>query len=413
MTAISCIVPTYDRAGLLVEALKSVLSQTRPVAEIVVWDDGSTDGTEAAVAGLAQEARARQEPAIRYFRDANGGKSRALNRAMAEIRGDAVWICDDDDICRPDAAEHMAEAMETTGAPVVGGRYRRFGTDPATGAPVDADPGYWPDLAEGSILRHLLEDVFLFQNATLATRAAYDRVGPFREDLARAIDYDMIVRLAARHPIGFIDAVLFEQRKHAGARGPAAARHDATQMDAVWGAADRDVFRGFRGALPLSLYEAMFEAEDPRVLARAARLQRGTVYARKGLWIDACADFEAAVAEAPHTPLAPVEAEICRRAFAGKHGCDGALADDVRARLPMRAAPAGPAGPAVASAFALGLRWRVRQAATARAPRRAARLAGLALRLALRAGRAAARPTDAVTVPVAERRNLPVEAYGW
>ncbi|MEO0764086.1 MAG: glycosyltransferase, partial [Pseudomonadota bacterium] len=252
---------------LLVEALRSLFAQDRPVHEIVVWDDGSTDDTGAAVEGLKAEAPV----PLRYFRAENAGKSRALNRAMAETTGEAIWICDDDDRCRPGAARLLAAALET--APVAGGSYRRFGLDQETGAAVDADPGYWPDLAEGSMLRHLLEDIFIFQNATLATRQAYDRVGPFREDLPRSIDYDMIVRLAARFPVAFVDAVLFDQRKHDGARGPAAALHAAREMDQVWRLADQAVFQAFYDDLPLSLYEALFDGETALV-ARAARLQR-------------------------------------------------------------------------------------------------------------------------------------------
>ncbi|MEL6265289.1 MAG: glycosyltransferase, partial [Pseudomonadota bacterium] len=300
MTTISAIVPTFQRAGLLVEALRSLFAQDRPVHEIVVWDDGSTDDTGAAVEGLKAEAPV----PLRYFRAENAGKSRALNRAMAETTGEAIWICDDDDRCRPGAARLLAAALET--APVAGGSYRRFGLDQETGAAVDADPGYWPDLAEGSMLRHLLEDIFIFQNATLATRQAYDRVGPFREDLPRSIDYDMIVRLAARFPVAFVDAVLFDQRKHDGARGAQAARHAARDSETVWLANDQAVFLGFRETLPLGLYEAMFETAEPALASRAALIQRGAVHARRGLWALALEDIEAAAAMTDAGPLSRV-----------------------------------------------------------------------------------------------------------
>ena len=67
MTSITAIVPTYNRAAYLRDALTSLQAQTRPIDEIIVWDDGSTDGTEAAVRELGFD--------IRYFRAPNGETS--------------------------------------------------------------------------------------------------------------------------------------------------------------------------------------------------------------------------------------------------------------------------------------------------------------------------------------------------
>ena len=404
MTTISAIVPTYNRAGYLVEALNSILAQTRPVHEIIVWDDGSTDRTGEAVAGLGETP-----VPIRYFRAENGGKARALNCAMAETTGDTIWICDDDDLCRPDAAAAMVATMEKTGAPVVGGRYLRFGTDPESGAQVSADPGYWPDLSQGSLLRHLLEDIFIFQNATLARREAYARVGPFREDLARSIDYDMIVRLAARHPMAFVDEVLFDQRKHDGARGPAAALHAAREMDQVWRLADQAVFRAFYDDLPLSLYEAMFDGEAALV-ERAARLQRATVYARRDLWDVALEDLGAA-AGLDAGPLSPIEAAICQRALAGKHESVEIFSPTITFQL-TALHQAGPVGTTITAELAQGIRWRTRLAMQTRELRKAGRIAALVTRLAGIAGLRGAPP---VTGPdtVAERQVLPQDAYAW
>ena len=405
MAAISVIMPTFNRAAFLVEALRSVLAQTRPVHEIIVWDDGSTDGTREAVAGLSETP-----VPVRYFHGPNAGKSRALNQAMAEARGDCIWICDDDDLCRPDAAERMLDAMERAGVEIVGGGYERFGTDPVTGQPVEPHPGYWPDLATGSLLRHLLEDIFIFQNATLARRAVYDRVGPFREDLPRSIDYDMIVRLAARFPMGFVDAVLFDQRKHAGARGPAAAKHAARDMDAVWRETDRQIFREFRDVLPLSLYAAMFEAEQPGLASRAGHLQRAAVHARHDLWELALEDFTAAAGMAEAGPFTTTEHAICRRAMAGKHGCDGALVPDVSKAL-VALKRRGAVGQGIALGLARGLRWRLRDAQRHGQFGRLASLSGLMLRLAGPGALRASAPAE--TGALAERNALPSSAYEW
>lgn len=396
MMSITVIVPTYNRAAMLSETLAGLAVQTRPLAEILVWDDGSTDGTE-------DVARAAAGP-VRYFRSTNAGKARALNAAMAEARGEFIWICDDDDIALPDAAETLADML--VAAPQAGaaaGSYVRFRDDPDTGARIESGPGYWPDLSHGSVLRHLLEDIFLFQNATLVRRALYDRTGPFREDLARSIDYDMAVRLAVRSPIVVTEAVVFRQRKHGGERGPAAARHAAAASDAVWKAADRAVFEPFRESIPLALYTALFEG---RLAERAGLLQRGCVYARRTNWQAAAEDFEAAATIEPAVALGAEERAICRRAMAGKHGVTEALTSEIRSRL-ARLPGLGPAGADIASALARGVTWRGRKAITAGRAGEAAAIAAFVLAI----GRPQWRRSGLIAPPLSERRELPPTAW--
>ena len=310
---ITAIIPTYNRAHFLPEALASIANQGRPVSEIIVWDDGSDDETPAVVEKATGP--------VRYFRSENGGKSRALNAAIPHATGDYIWICDDDDIALPHAAETLAGILDRDAdVGVSGAGYRRFQVDPVSGEHVETGPGYWPNLGEGSVLRHLLEDIFLFQNATLVRRDCYTETGPFREDLTRSIDYDMIARLAARYAIHMTSEPVFLQRKHDGVRGPSTAMHAARDSDAVWKKADRAVFRPFRDSLPLALYEGMYSAVDDEAMRRAALLQRACVYARRTDWSAALEDFAAAAALHPLASLSDTEHAICRRAVSGKHG---------------------------------------------------------------------------------------------
>lgn len=403
--SITAIVPTYNRAGYLAEAVAAIAGQTRPPLEIIVWDDGSTDSTPEAVRTLPGPVRA--------FRTPNGGKSRALNAALQEARGEYVWICDDDDIARPDAAERLGAMLDDAEAGVAGGSYVRFRDDPATGARTVTDAGYWPDLSEGSVLRHLLEDIFLFQNATLVRRDLYDRVGPFREDLPRSIDYDMIVRLAARSPVAMTEAVLFEQRKHEGVRGPARAQHAAGDVERVWLANDRRVFEGLRPVLPLSLYAAMFEAPTRALAERAGLLQRATVYARRDDWAAAIEDLEAAAELTAAGPLTRAEWAICRRALAGKHAVSIGLSPAVTTRLAaLRRRNA--LGRTICRAYARGVLWRAR-----RALQRGERTMALrAFRFGTIVGGTeflVKGPLNEPNLPctLKERRILPLESYFW
>jgi glycosyltransferase involved in cell wall biosynthesis len=409
MPTITVIVTTYNRCAYLAEAITALEAQTRAPAQIILRDDGSTDGTEAYARPLADRSSGR----ILYRRGENRGKSHALNEGLAEATGDYIWICDDDDLVLPDAAERLGAALDRTEAGMAAGMHERFEDDPVTGERRFSGPGYWPDLSEGSVLRHLLEDIFFFQNATLVRQEAFARVGPFREDLMRSIDYEMFVRLAARHPVEMVEGVLFHQRKHPGARGPAAARHEVAASEAVWSENDRAIFARFRDLLPLELYEAMFETPDPALRRRAALLQRGCVYARRNDWEAALDDLKAAAAVAGggaegnegRETLTAVERAICHRTMAGKHGAAAAFRAPVAGQL---AELGGRAGRAISTELARGAVWRAREAAARRDLPGAARVAAFVMRL----GWPPSAPAKS-GARLIEKRQLTPNDYAW
>lgn len=115
----SIVIPTYNRAELLTQAIESVLSQTYSNREILVVDDGSTDDTQSVVRKF--------RPSVSYVRQENQGKSAALNLGIASARGDAVLVLDDDDILPPWAIAKHAEALtQSAVANFSYGRFLRF-----------------------------------------------------------------------------------------------------------------------------------------------------------------------------------------------------------------------------------------------------------------------------------------------
>ena len=98
------IVPTYNRAHFLGEAIESILDQTRPPAEVIVVDDGSTDKTSEVAKSYGDR--------IRYIRKENGGKPAAVNLALSLAQSDYVIIADDDDIMYPSALAHLLAPLE-------------------------------------------------------------------------------------------------------------------------------------------------------------------------------------------------------------------------------------------------------------------------------------------------------------
>lgn len=402
---ITAIVPTFNRAAMIGEALEAIMAQKRAVSEIIVWDDGSKDDTPKKMAEIA----ARHPDLIRYERAEHGGKSRAINKALQLARGDYIWICDDEDVALPDATLRLSEPLDAN--PEVGlvaGKHLRFSTPNDPPSPVETrkegDAVYWPDLGSGSILRHTLGDIFFFQNGTLVRRDCYNQVGAFASDLFESNDYEMTVRLLSRYPAEVIDDPVFLQRKHQGTEGPT----EEKKAQEVRPQPNREVFRRLRPMLPLSLYQGMFDG-DSDLVERAARLQRGAVYARCGDWDLAMVDFEEAARSAPTTTLADEEVRILTRAMAGKHG----LADILRSRHRRRMlslARASVAGQGIARALSRGAIWRLREAAKERRFGDALDVALFILRMPPLPHLASAKTEQPV---LAERQHLPLESYAW
>jgi glycosyltransferase involved in cell wall biosynthesis len=142
---ISVVIPTYQRLEACKRAVSSALEQALPALEVLVCDDGSTDGTQDAL-----ESWAREEPALNYLRlpQNSGGPAAARNLGTEKARGDWVAFLDDDDRWQPNKLIVQSEAISTGSYDVVASDATRSGGAPYFGheKPVK------PDRAE--LLRH-------------------------------------------------------------------------------------------------------------------------------------------------------------------------------------------------------------------------------------------------------------------
>ena len=117
---VSVIIGTWNRAGYLGEAIRSILGQTVQELELIVADDGSTDGTDAVVAQY-------DDPRLRYLPGPHVGISRNLNRALAEARAPYAALLDSDDWSYPTRLERQLAVLDArpevaaVGAPPGGG----------------------------------------------------------------------------------------------------------------------------------------------------------------------------------------------------------------------------------------------------------------------------------------------------
>ena len=112
---VSVVIPTYNRAAKVQDAIESVLAQTFSDLEVIVVDDGSSDDTGKVLSEAFGDR-------IRYYAQANQGASVARNKGIAEARGEWIAFLDSDDLWEKDKLEWQFKALERFG-PQCGGCY--------------------------------------------------------------------------------------------------------------------------------------------------------------------------------------------------------------------------------------------------------------------------------------------------
>ncbi|MBW1793704.1 MAG: glycosyltransferase family 2 protein [Deltaproteobacteria bacterium] len=250
---VTVIVPTYNRAHFLPECLDALLAQIVPASEIIVVNDGSTDGT--------LEALAPYRSRIVYLEKPNGGKASALNMGLAHATGEFIWIFDDDDISLPGALETHLEAFSND--PSVDFTYSGYHvaiTDPETGI-LKIVETYEPfrGLAKSLFLAYVMgasgEGIgSMTPQAMLVRKRCYDIVGPFDESFSRSEDREMNLRLCRSFRGLRIDRPTCILRRHDGVRGPSFDLHPNSERNEQHLVKDRLVFRKLYETMPVHMY---------------------------------------------------------------------------------------------------------------------------------------------------------------
>jgi len=196
---ISIIMPTYNRAHLLMRAIKSILKQTFKDFELLIIDDASTDNTEEIVYSF-------HNPKIIYMKSYKTmGAAAARNKGLKEARGKYIGFQDSDDEWMPDKLHKQLNILQHSSAEVgaVYCAYKRIdvGKNECT---------YLPNcgIREGNIHKDLLDHNFIDLPTTLIKRSCFDRVGFFDPDLPRLQDWELWLRLSKLYDFKFINQVL-------------------------------------------------------------------------------------------------------------------------------------------------------------------------------------------------------------
>lgn len=189
---VSVIIPTFNRLHLLKETVDSVRSQTYRDLEIVVVDDGSTDGTG--------EWLDRQDD-LHVVRQSNSGIAASRNSGASRARGSWLAFLDHDDLWVPDKLRIQMEFVG--GNPDVGlvaARHVRLGKPYRSVAR--------PSWIKGDLLVKVFAESFIHTSSVVIRKDVFDSIGGFPTKYRFADEFDVWLRIARDHPVAYVDAPL-------------------------------------------------------------------------------------------------------------------------------------------------------------------------------------------------------------
>jgi glycosyltransferase involved in cell wall biosynthesis len=197
---IAVVIPTYQRRDAVIEAVRSVLEQDASADEVIVVDDGSTDGTADALEAVFGAS-------IRVLRQANRGPSAARNEGIRQAQSKVIAFQDSDNRWLPHhlGLVHDLLAHHPDAALVATSDSYQFGTDTATDA-------RRRDLAEALLLERA--DV-AYLTTIACPRALLQEIGGFDEQLRFGEDVDLFIRLALHGPFVTVRASTMQLGVHA------------------------------------------------------------------------------------------------------------------------------------------------------------------------------------------------------
>lgn len=199
---VTVVIPTYNRAATLPDAIASVLAQSLPDFELLIVDDASTDASPQIVSEL-------DDPRVRLLRQPrNGGAAAARNRGLDEARGELVAFLDSDDEWLPEKLERQVALFDREGVDL-GLVYSGIELVDPDGARELVEPRHRGDVYGAMLLENV---VYGGGSNAMIRRAAIDRVGGFDEAFPAIEDYDLWLRIARYYRVDFVPEVLARYR---------------------------------------------------------------------------------------------------------------------------------------------------------------------------------------------------------
>jgi glycosyltransferase involved in cell wall biosynthesis len=202
---VSVIIPTYNRARFVGQAIQSVLDQTFQDFELIVVDDGSTDNTRTVVEEFT-------DPRIRYIHQENMGISGTRNTGIRNARARYIAFLDSDDIWLPRLLESQVAILNSN--PDLDWVYARARAISANGVPRGGILGEAPRYP-GEPFRSILYQDFVGTPITVVVRKrCLDRAGLFDETFHTSVDWELWLRMSRECRFQFVDKILACLRSH-------------------------------------------------------------------------------------------------------------------------------------------------------------------------------------------------------
>ena len=195
---ISVVIPTYNRAGFIAQAIESVLAQSEKVDEIIVVDDGSTDNTQEVVQNFHE---------VRYLLQKNGGVSSARNSGIKAARGEWIAFLDSDDVWEKGKIAQQKSFHEENPQLLISHtdeewirenkkinkpqKFKKFG---------------------GDVFERSLDYTTIGTSTLMVHKKVFEDVGVYDESLPACEDFDLFLRIGQKYPFGYIDKKLTLKR---------------------------------------------------------------------------------------------------------------------------------------------------------------------------------------------------------
>src|SRR5712691_8562245 len=202
---VSVVIPCYNQARLLHEAIESALAQTYANREIIVVDDGSTDNTTEV---------ARRYSTVRYFYQANAGPSAARNAGVEKSLGEYLVFLDADDRLLPNALKIGIECLrQHPDCAFASGFCRLVAADGS----LLSEPEQ-PHIVRDHYLELLRRNYIWCPGSVIYRRSAFQTANGFNESLGRGEDYDLFLRITRDYPIFCHKEFVADYRLHSSTR---------------------------------------------------------------------------------------------------------------------------------------------------------------------------------------------------
>ncbi len=207
MARVSVIIPTYNRASLLPQAVESVLGQSFKDLELIIVDDGSTDNTREVVAGFSGP--------ITYLYQKNQGRSAARNNGYKISKGEYICFLDSDDLFSDEKIKKQVELLDAFKD--VGLAYCDYRIINHRGEVIPKTDNFSRQvLQKGAIFRSLLYFCYVPLVSVIIRRECIIKEGGFNKDCEPAEDYDWLLRMTKIYQAGFVEEPLCSYRRHEG-----------------------------------------------------------------------------------------------------------------------------------------------------------------------------------------------------